>query len=443
MRFDQIVEQILEQNLGRAYRQTKKYLDTTDSKYPVPARDAYDFYKTAQNRANRIVTKQGQIPVTHVIFLDRLKDNRSLSDIINRLTSKGEEEISVSILKSWDDWERGFNKVASSVMDRNVPTFKPRIVLKGTASNVHEWYPTDAYTTSDPVEKTVAYPSMRDLNKSQRSGYDEAVVKLKDVKWNSFEVIEPDQKYFSGQDKWNNQQAFNEIKQEIEIGTKQLAAKGLKNVSPGLATRITTGSDEVRDILKNKKVKSKLAWGGKGDTYFVDGSEPKQRYMPQTISSAKPGEKLGYVLRADGSKLQNPVSNIHNTIFSHLPEDEGLRAARDYYAKKGYKTLPANSPASDIKTIQRIIKDPNTGNYEFKQERDFGRFQQIYNRLMKAFEEGRIQVRPPKINPTMGAAGVAALMQFMNDEVPPDIRNSMLAQRGGGLGIVGKFTATP
>lgn len=434
MIFEALVNQILNEqdNLGRAYRQTKKYLDTTDSKYPVSPRDAYNFYKTAQSRANRIVTKQGQVPVTHVIFLDRLKDNRSLADIVNKLTSKGEDEISVSVLKSWDDWERGFSKTASSVAGRNVPTSKPRIVLKGVASNVQEWYPTDAYTTSDPKEKIVSYPSIKDLNKTQRSGYDEAVVRLKDVKWNSFEVVEPDQKYYSGVDKWNNQQAFDKIKQEIAMGTKQLTSKGLKDVTPGLASRVSIGSDEVRNIAQTGKVTSRGPY--KGHTFFYDNPDPKAKYLTGLYDThgqgpLRPGQKMGYVLRGDKSKMTTPEKGF-------------IGGSEGYYQRKGYMTLPPGSEAGDIKSLQRIKypqshwEQPTLG-----KERDFNRFMQIYNKLSDAFKRGKIQVPPPRITPGAGAAGIASLMQFLNTEVPPDMKNSLLGS--GGLGIKGKFEATP
>ena len=207
-----------------------------------------------------------------------------------------------------------------------------------------------------------------------------------------------------------------------------------------LGSRVTTGSDEVRNILKSGKVKSKIHGGG-GDTYFVDRPEPKWRYMPPTISKAKYGEKLGYVLRADKDKLQPPAERMHKWLFGHMPDEDAIKSTRDLYASKGYKVLPADSPATDIKTLQRIVRDPKTGDYGFKKERDFSRFMKIYNKLSKAFQEGKINVRPPRINPSAGMAGMTALMQFMNDEVPPDMRNSLMSD--GGLGVKGKFEATP
>jgi len=206
-----------------------------------------------------------------------------------------------------------------------------------------------------------------------------------------------------------------------------------------LPSRISVGPEEVRNIVKTGKVTSRGPYGG--HTFF--GTKGEERF-PSAMKNFwyaygeegpfKQGKKAGYVLRGDPSKMQTP-SNIDPT--------KGLTHDTAYYKDKGFVTLPPESSASSIKTIQRI-KQPSTSWSEpgvLGKERDFNRFMQIYNKLSDAFKRGKIQVPPPRITPGAGAAGIASLMQFLNTEVPPDIKNSMLA--GGGLGIKGKFEATP
>jgi len=204
-----------------------------------------------------------------------------------------------------------------------------------------------------------------------------------------------------------------------------------------LGSRVSTGSEEVRNILKTGKVRST---GYGGDSYFVDKPEPKSQYFPMNVRDKKLGEKLGYVLRADRDKLEDPAYRMYKWLFKKEPTEQAIASSKDSFANRNYKVLPADAPSTDIKTIQRIVRDPKTGDWGFKTERDFNKFQQIYNKLQKAFETGKIKMRPPRITGP-GAAGVASLMQFLNTEVPPDMKNSLIS--GGGLGIKGKFEAIP
>ena len=201
-----------------------------------------------------------------------------------------------------------------------------------------------------------------------------------------------------------------------------------------IPSRISIGPEEVRNIAKTGKVTSKGPYGGQ--TFFGTKGQDEFRGNMQGLwyshgeeGPFQPGKKAGYILKGDPSKMQTPSG-------AGISQDPG------YYKDKGFVTLPPESSAESIKTIQRI-KQPRSSWTEpnvLGKERDFNRFMQIYNKLAKAFEEGKIKMRPPRITGP-GAAGIASLMQFMNTEVPPDMRNSMLA--GGGLGIKGKFEATP
>lgn len=231
----------------------------------------------------------------------------------------------------------------------------------------------------------------------------------------------------------------------------KLVNKLLMENDSGLASRVARSSNEVRDLAKRGKV-NPMYHGG---AFYYDDPDPSMKYMP-TPKKWEKGEKLGYVLRADREKMRSPVirgdesMNLYKNSWTDklnkdLSPEEKARIGKEYYERKKYLQLPTDSPSSDVKTVQRIRYNPEKQiPWDLGKERDFGRFQQIYNKLVKAFEEGKIRVRPPRINPTMGTAGIAAIMQFLNDEVPPDIRNSMMSgMSGGGYGIKGKFEAIP
>lgn len=211
-----------------------------------------------------------------------------------------------------------------------------------------------------------------------------------------------------------------------------------------LPSRITIGSDEVRNIVKTGKVTSKGPYSG--HTFF--GTKEKPEQFPSTMQNFwryygqegpfKQGKKAGYILKGDPKGMQTP---------GIIDPAKGRYHDSAYYKDQGFVTLPPGSSAQNIKTIQRI-KQPKSSWTELRtnpamlgKERDFNRFMQIYNKLSDAFKKGKIQVPPPKITPGAGMAGAAALMQFLNTEVPPDMKNSLLG--GGGLGIKGKFEATP
>ena len=103
--------------------------------------------------------------------------------------------------------------------------------------------------------------------------------------------------------------------------------------------------------------------------------------------------------------------------------------------------------ANLLQTHERQQVAPQLNQFKEKdvvigKERNFDRFQRLYNRLMDAYKSGRINVRPPRITGSgAGAAGIAALMSFVNHELPPDQVNALMS--GGGLGVKGKFVATP
>jgi hypothetical protein len=204
------------------------------------------------------------------------------------------------------------------------------------------------------------------------------------------------------------------------------------------ASRITIGSDEVRDILKTGQVTSKGPYGG--ETFFakdVPNPTPGKRLsdMAQKLwhmhggGPVRGGKKAGYILRADANVMQEPSAQA--------------TGGGTYHADKGYVTLPPGSDASNIKTIQRL-KQPRPA-YSWHEdpilgkERNFDRFQRLYNQLIDAYKSGRINIKPPRITGT-GPAGVAALTSFINNELPPEQANALA---GGGLGIKGKFEATP
>lgn len=153
--------------LGRAFRLTKKYKDR-GRKEKASAKDAYQYIKNAQQKAKEKLEKDGEVQIFHMIHAYRLPDSNynnrgeSLIKTIKYLTSKTDEEISVSI-------------------ESPVWTMNDSIILIGTASDILEFYDVDTYTTDSkdrfPMEVTRKKGDLK---------WDEAIVNLKDVKWEAY-----------------------------------------------------------------------------------------------------------------------------------------------------------------------------------------------------------------------------------------------------------------
>lgn len=153
--------------LGRAFRLTKKYKDQ-GRKENASAKDAYNYIKTAQQKAIDKLNQEGEITVFHMINANRLLDSNynnkgeALIQTIKYLTSKKDEEISVSI-------------------ESPVWTMNDSIILIGTVSDVLEFYDVDTYT-ADSKDR---FP-MSVTRKKGDLRWDEAIVNLRDIKWTAY-----------------------------------------------------------------------------------------------------------------------------------------------------------------------------------------------------------------------------------------------------------------
>jgi hypothetical protein len=153
--------------LGRAFRLTKKYKER-GRKENASAKDAYYYIKNAQQKAIQKLEKDGEVTIFHMINAYRLPDSNynnigdSLIKTIKYLTSKADQEISVSI-------------------ESPVWTMNDSIILVGTVNDILEFYDVDTYTTDSkdrfPMEVTRKKGDLR---------WDEAIVNLKDVKWEAY-----------------------------------------------------------------------------------------------------------------------------------------------------------------------------------------------------------------------------------------------------------------
>lgn len=172
--FNSVVSQILNETdeVGRAYRQVKSDANKFKADRTFNIRRTYDSYKKAQERANRLEkSSSNKVTINHTVSIDRLKVGIDILHVLKYLLSKANEEISVSVIKP------KFTAASS------------RIVLHGATVNLHDWYPMDAFTSSDKKEKTALYVSS-DKEKDSRgvSQYDEGITNLKDVSWTSFSI---------------------------------------------------------------------------------------------------------------------------------------------------------------------------------------------------------------------------------------------------------------
>lgn len=154
--------------LGRAYRMARKSVGVnnqyTTKKYTV--KEFYNYIKDAQKKAKEVLktSRDRNRPITifHMVNYDRLDRNPNrLLDAIKYLLSKKDEEISVS-------------------MDSQPWEIQNSIVLVGTVSDLLEVYDSDTYTT-DSKER---YP--QDIRELGSHDWDEVIINLTDVKWESF-----------------------------------------------------------------------------------------------------------------------------------------------------------------------------------------------------------------------------------------------------------------
>ena len=185
MDFNKEVDQILKErdDVGRAYRQVVG--DTKDpevgsehNRSYFVTKDAYSRYKQAQERANRLEKRySNKVPIMHNIFSGRLAETGGdMVTALKYLLSKADEEISVSVIRSW-----------SQTMSDDHTFF----LLRGYTSNLHEWYPINAETSSDKKEKRANWASNERINTLARYPgfqHDEGITNLKDVKWTSFDI---------------------------------------------------------------------------------------------------------------------------------------------------------------------------------------------------------------------------------------------------------------
>jgi hypothetical protein len=188
LNFNSLVNQILREadELGRAYRQVVG--DTKDpevgsegSRSWFVTKDAYSRYKQAQERANRLEKRySNKVPIMHNIFSARLAETGGdMVTALKYLFSKADEEISVSVIRSWSQ------AMHSEADDHSF------FLLRGYTSNLHEWYPINAETSSDKKEKRANWASSERINTLNRYPgfqHDEGITNLKDIKWTSFDI---------------------------------------------------------------------------------------------------------------------------------------------------------------------------------------------------------------------------------------------------------------
>ena len=150
------------------------------------------------------------------------------------------------------------------------------------------------------------------------------------------------------------------------------------------ATRVTGGREEFRNILRSGQIRSA---GHSGYTFFREGGLPSEKYLPTPRGELKIGpysgwnQGVGYVFRTESEKLATPNPSVmeRGTIAGR-----NIGESVEYYKSHGYKTLPPATPSKELSTFQRVIQNPETGDWVFKPERSFERFQQKYEGISAA-----------------------------------------------------------
>lgn len=150
------------------------------------------------------------------------------------------------------------------------------------------------------------------------------------------------------------------------------------------ATRVTGGREEFRNILRSGQIRSA---GHSGYTFFREGGFPSEKYLPTPRGELKIGpysgwnQGVGYVFRTESKKLATPNPSVmeRGTIAGR-----NIGESVEYYKSHGYKTLPPATPSKELSTFQRVVQNPETGNWVFRPERSFERFQQKYEGISAA-----------------------------------------------------------
>jgi hypothetical protein len=293
--------------LGRAYRLTRK---SVSNKRFTP-NEFYNYIKAAQNRAKDILKSSGEskTPVTifHMINYHRLdRDKDKLMSAANYLLSKKDEEISVSFeTQPWD--------------------IRDSIILVGVAKDIYEHYKTDTNT----AESKERYP--KDIRPDDAYDWDEAIVNLRDVKWEYFydNIHIPEvSKFLKDNDlseiyshkelrshftseKQEKQTDIDEeyIKISSELGYKYQLINNFIDFLEGdhVNAEIIRNSDSFINVLRNLN---------RIDEYNINEllqySNPNSDYESENVENIIPRDELGY--RINEETLNNTKKEINEII---------------------------------------------------------------------------------------------------------------------------------
>lgn len=130
---------------GRAYRQTSKTFQNTPTLHQSHTpKEIYKEYTAAQERARKLTKKfNRKVPIAHTVYLLTTK-KPSFRVVSELLAKKYDMEISVSVFDTWT----GVTDFHTEPGDVH-----PNVVLYGHTADLIEWYPLDAYTSTEPKEK--------------------------------------------------------------------------------------------------------------------------------------------------------------------------------------------------------------------------------------------------------------------------------------------------
>ena len=297
--------------LGRAYRMAKKASGTTKQ---YSAKEFYNYIKTAQNKAKQILktSKDRNKPITvfHMINYGRLDRNKvNLIDAIKYLFSKKDEEISVSM--DTQPWE-----------------IRDSIVLVGTVNDLYEVYDVDTYT-QDSKER---FP--KDIRNIGELDWDEVIINLKDVKWESFyDNINDEQandllrkeydmtQIYSHEDLLSQFEDSPRVQKQTELDEKYKELAIVlrdKYVNVNKFLDFLQGDTSNAEIIRNSEyfssVLSKLKYVDEYDITELSQWEedPNQRWESEKVENIRPTTEMGK--RISEEDIADLIKSINSEV---------------------------------------------------------------------------------------------------------------------------------
>lgn len=159
------------------------------------------------------------------------------------------------------------------------------------------------------------------------------------------------------------------------------------------AVRVSSGSDELRNLIRRRKVKSPQY---RGDVFVNTRGKPLLEYAEiGRDASRKAPHKTGYAIYADPKRVVDPDPrrvqwlDAPKEMRKHLNKPSVIQSGKDAYNAKGYGVFKGGMPSSQVEGIRKIIADPRRviggqAEYSLGPVRDFEKLKSKYKGISRA-----------------------------------------------------------